>query len=354
MQAHEQSSSSINIVVICRRTLQAAASTILSSGSSPLLSTQSLSYQPLLIHGAVSRVRIAFCSLWAQAAAVPNTRVLWIPALHSYIGQVVPINQQEWVVSRLLAGFRQSPQLYPPLSWSAFERKDQLYQEMGSPIMLDSLWIPLASSSDAALQAAETQLLHGRTRGEWIIKGGYSHGGRTTHRITAAQHLQQHDQGVCIPLTRILRSCFITHHQRIIGIQPFVPSLRNSEQRVFIVPDKQAAGGWRQCVSIHSQSASPDSFSVHTVHLRLPTSGVPKRIAGFIDQLLLTRAHFFSRVQAAGMPLLRLDCGYSNRYGCFLNEISSAGNATLFTDVHEQDLALVAARCFAEQMWAMM
>jgi hypothetical protein len=343
--AAHPSAAAIDIVLLSRRTLQAAASTIC-SGKLPIISAQPLSFSSLIIGGKQSRLRIAHCDLWAQALATSGTRVLWIPALHSFIGQVTPIDKQDFVVSQLLAGFRERPQLYPPQCWGDFEHKDRLYKEMGFPFMLPALWLPLISPSNDALQAAEEQLLRGQPDGEFMVKGGYSHGGRTAHRITISQ-------GRCILLTRVLRFLFTTLHQRCVGIQPFVASLCNSEQRVFIVPDEHALGGWRQCFSVHSRCAD-NSFSVHTVQLRQPTSGMPMRIARFVDQLLLDRADFFSRAKAVGMPLLRLDCGFTNRQGCFLNEISSAGNATLFTDVHEQELALVAAECFAAQMWEMM
>jgi hypothetical protein len=84
---------------------------------------------------------------------------------------------------------------------------------------------------------------------------------------------------------------------------------------------------------------------------RQPVSGRPLAIARFIDDLLFRYPAVFERAVALQMPLLRLDCGFNPaNMKCFLNELCCAGDCTLFSQVHSQDLACVVGKAFAEQM----
>lgn len=308
---------------------------------------------PLIIGGKQSRVRVGQCRRWAQAAAAPNVRVLWIPALDTYIGHVATVGEQRSIVATLLSYFA-SAQLFPPLAWDdLFEHKDRVYAAFGPQFMLPSLWVPISSTAEIDKVAA--LLLQDRADGKYMLKGSYSYGGRTANCIIV-------EHGRCSNLRTILLSLFDEYHQRCVGIQPYEPSLRLFELRVFLVQDAGAPGGWRQCVSVATKMVGdltglrhdPNGHSF-SVEQRQPTNGRPLLIAGFIDTLLSKHAGAFAKATSLHMPLLRLDCSYSyssNR--CFLNELCCAGDACLFTQVHSQDLAIVVATGFVQQMWAML
>ena len=295
--------------------------------------------QPLLIDGKPSQLRVHFCKRWAVAAAAVGVRALWIPALNTHLGEIASEFDCRVLVQQLLSYFPRA-QLFPPLSWDdLFEHKEKVYELFGSAHMLPACWLSLSSPESA--HAVASKLLQGRADGAWVVKGSSSWAGRTVSAICIRS-------GGCAKLPFILAKLYSQFHQRCVGIQPYDAGLRHQEQRVFLVPDAASSTGWRQCLSARTFWCNGSI----TCQLELPTHGVALSIARFVDSLLVECAAPFRRALELRIPLLRLDCGFSQHdQRCFLSELCCAGDVNLFTRVHWQDLAYVCGRSFAKELW---
>jgi len=329
-------SSILRILFLSNVALQAAGQQAL-KGKPPAAAYSAPSFTPLTIGGTHSQLHLCFCTSWSEVSAAGQARVLWIPALDTYLTNAGCSEQQRQVVAKLQESLG-GAKLYPPLAWEdLFEHKDRVYSLFGSDYMLPTRWVPLPSLAE--VQRAADSMLANLPDGSYMVKGSFSYGALTANRVEVAG-------GKCDRLLEVLTNLYSLQHQRCVGIQKYLQALSDFELRVFVVPDLKSPGGWRQCVGVATEM-TPDGRM--KAEQRQPVNGRPLAIARFIDELLTRHSAAFRRALELKMPLLRLDCGYANDK-CFLNELCCPGDSTLFSEMHAQDLACVVGKAFAGQM----
>jgi hypothetical protein len=346
----QQLTAPISIALLSSIALEASALPLLrDDSSSTAVRHEPPSFQPLIFKGQPSHLQLCLCRSFSAAAATPNIRLLFIPSASEYLGLYACPGDQQRIITALLRSMP-AAQLFPPLSWQQLTcRKDAIFARFGTDFMLPALWIPIPSLD--SLSTAARKLLRGRADGAWMLKGSFSACSFTAYRLVIKN-------GRCEALMPTLNLLFSKHHQRCVGIQPFIQDLRDFELRVFLVPHQQTPHGWRQCVSVQTRGAS-QSKSDHMLaggfceaEMRQPTHGRPLRIAGFIDKLLEQHADFFQQALTLRTPVLRIDCGYIlAEERCFLNELVCAVNCGCYSAVHGQDLAHVIGQGLAAEMW---
>ena len=337
------SSKSLAVLLFPLVSLQACAEAI-QRGERPARSELAPKYLPLLVDGQRSRLRVLFCTRWADVA-VADIRVLFIPSLDTYLGALCDAAQGRQVVTSMLSSCRRSDvQLYPPLSWDdLLENKDVVYRYFGSDFMLEALWLQLPSLDSVPAVAAS--MLQSRADGRYMVKGSFSYGGMSSCPINIVK-------GQCAELQAGLRRLFTEQHQRCVGIQPFEPSLADFELRVILMPDEQLPCGWRAVQYI--ETWHDPSSGCMTAQSSSTAGDRERAVANFIDRLLTARPLVFARAVELGMPALRLDCGFSAASKrAFLNELCHAVDCTLFSEVHSSDVAAVVGECIAAQLWSL-
>jgi hypothetical protein len=306
---------------------------------------------PLMLPTGSTKLRVLFCSTWARvvtAAAGLDVRALYIPGRDTMLGGTGSYAVlHDVVLPSMMSCFRLSrAELFPPHSWEQmFEHKDATYALFGEEFMLPSLWVDLPSLQ--AVPAVVTQLLQGRADGPWMVKGSWSWGSLTAHKIEVRG-------GRCDLLASILASLFHDHHQRRVCIQQYEPDLHDREVRVFLVADRSCASGWRQVVSVITRFTSKDGRELHqsacSCEMQQPTHGISMAVAGLIDRLLVAHRQRFLQAAGLGIPMLRVDCGQTPATGrCFVNELGCM-DQVLFSGVHSQDIAHVQGKSYAEQL----
>jgi len=344
--AERHPSAALSVLLLPMHALQTSAMRAV-CGSSLSVAPDAARILPLLLDGKPSRLHVRFCSNWAEAAGTreaQHVRALYIPAVDTYLGCVGTNSQlHEAIIPKLLGCFPAAA-LFPPREWEdVFEHKQRTYELFGPQFMLPSLW--LNTPSLESLDAAAAAMLRDRTDGLWMVKGSWSWGAHTAHVITVKE-------GACAQLRDVLHSLFTKYHQRCVGIQPYEPSLRNFELRTYLVADAGCPGGWRQSVSVCTRicSEGQDDFSFKRdtqAEMVLPLHGPPLLIAGFLDRLLATHARTFRKAAALGIPVLRIDCGYSEGLKrCFLNELGCMDQIS-YSAVTSQDVACVHGRGYS-------
>ena len=301
---------------------------------------------PLMIDGHPSPIRLFYCTRWAQvAAAATSVRVFHVPSMETCLGTVACESDQRQLLARMLSYFPHA-QLFPPTTWDElFEPKDEVYAAFGDEFMLPALWVPLPSLKD--VQRVAAQILSGRSDGQYMLKGRYSHGAITAMPFTVTN-------GRCSALPGALGQLFTEHHQRCVGVQPYEPKLRDLEQRVFLVLNPGAAAGeprWTQAVHVRTQFRAGG----HCAWQSSPVHGPALQISNFIQALLKKRPERFEQAADLGIPMLRLDCSITSGRParCFLNELA-ASDVVMFTGVHWQELALHCGKSYAASMWDML
>jgi len=302
---------------------------------------------PLQRDGKPSQLHVRFCQSFAEAAGsreAQHVHAFYVPGIDTYLGSVGTNAQlHDIVIPKLLSAFPAAA-LFPPRQWEdVFEHKQRTYQLFGTDFMLPSLWVDIPS--EESLPAAAEDLLRGRADGEWMVKGSWSWGALTANVITVKG-------GACAELPEVLLSLFHKSHQRCVGIQQYEPSLREFEMRTYMVPDDICPGGWRQGVSVrtrfHSKSSRDFSFKRDVdAEMMQPLQDKPLAIARFVDTLLAKHDAYFRQAAALGIPVLRIDCGYSDELQqCFLNELGCMDQIS-YSAVHSQDVACAHGRGYS-------
>lgn len=347
--AERHPSASLSVLLLPMHALQTSALRTICGGAPSIASDKKMHLMPLLLDGKQSRLRVGFCSSWAEAAGAgeaQHVRAFYVPGVDTYLGSVGTNSQlHDLVIPKLLGAFP-AASLFPPREWeNMFEHKQRTYQMFGTEFMLPSLWVDIPSLQ--SLDAAAAQMLRDRADGQWMVKGSWSWGALTANVITIKN-------GACSQLPGVLHSLFSTHHQRCVGIQPYEPSLRDFELRTYLVQDADCAGGWRQCVSVRTRFVSKArhdlSFTGIDVQAEmvLPLHGPPLLIAGFLDKLLKTHESTFRKAAELGIPVLRVDCGYIDEQNrCFLNELGCMDQLS-YSALTSQDVACVHGRGYSE------
>lgn len=233
--------------------------------------------------------------------------------------------------------------LCPPESWDQLlERKDCVYSKFNK-WMLPALWVALDNvGGDMARCAASLLTFCRRGDGDYMLKGSFSACASCAKRITIRA-------GKCSELAGVLEEFVQTKHQQSVGIQPFIAGFSDFELRTWIVVDP-VTKRWRPTLTMKT---SVTDGSVITAELFQPMHGVGLRVAELVDELLRERADFFTKVHELGIPALRIDCGYDLAiHGAFFSEFSPAGDAAMWSGVHEQDLAYVIGRAMGDLLWS--
>jgi hypothetical protein len=305
--------------------------------------------QPILLSHGQTKLRVSFCPSWAHviaAAASLDVRALYIPGRDTMLGCTGSAATLQSVVLPNMLRCLGRAELFPPDSWELmFDHKDATYARFGSEFMLPSLWVSLPSLE--AVPGVAAQLLQGRADGAWMVKGSWSWGSLTAHKIVVSG-------GKCPLLVSILCELFKDYHQRRVCIQEYEPALQQREVRVFLVLDPGCASGWRQAVSVitsfKAKAGKGLSLSDCTCEMQQPTHGISLAVAGLIDSLLVRHQRHFKHAAALGIPVLRVDCGQTPATGrCFVNELGCM-DQILFSNVHAQDLAYVQGKSYAEEL----
>jgi hypothetical protein len=311
---------------------QAAAADSAASTSHPLqlqLSAEAASLP--------ANVRLRWCTSWVDATRGAPVRAVYLPSLlmlHA-LGQA-RYEQTKQRVEELLASL--PAPLYPPMAWDELlEHKDRVYAHFHA-VMLPTRWI--AVSGNAARLAAD--LLHGQADGEYFVKGSYSMASLCTRRIRIRN-------GRCAELTGVLRSFLGSQHQSCVGIQAAVAGFDQFELRTWLTVD-DSTGRWRPGIVI--KTSMEESTGLVTAEQFQPLHGYALRIAALVDRMLTDYAAFFEHMRQLGIPALRIDCGYdSATQRAFFSEFARGGHATMWSQVHGQDLAYVIGRALGQSLW---
>ena len=324
-------------------------STALVSAAASSRASKQSSGQPLLFSTAEkpseSRLRLRWCSTWREATAAPSPRVIYLPSLMWLTNHATRVQQQA-IARQMLTSLKAT--MWPPLEWDdKLENKDVVYSKFNK-WMLPTRWIELTAANNDLDLLSQRLLVFCNTDGDYFVKGSYSYAGKCAERIVVIN-------GQCKELAAILDRFVHSDFQHCVGIQPFVPGFDDMELRTWLVADSTSRK-WRSALTVKTvtvrDSVEPGSGGVFTASLFAPLHGPGLAVARLVDEMLDTNKQFFADVMALGVPALRVDCGYHGGMGkAFFSEFASAGDGSMWTAVHHQDLAFVVGRAAGQQVW---
>jgi len=318
----------------CSAAQPGAASSSAEAHGQPLL------FSALSASPSHSPLRLRWCRSWSEATRVFPPRVVYLPSL-MWLIEDCSFEQAGRYASAML--HEVGATVWPPFSWEAMvEHKDKIYSQFNK-FMLPARWVKMDAVEGSVERLASSLLgfcyQQGRGDGRYFIKGSLSCGKICGKEITITD-------GQCPELVEVLREWVEKQHQTAFGIQPFMPGFDEFELRTWLVADR-VAGRWRSALTIKTQFA----HGVATVELYQPIHGKGLRIAQLVDDMLLQRASFFEQLLQLGLPALRVDCGYDDAgKRAFFSEFAAC-QASMWTEVHDQDLAYVVGREMGEAMW---
>jgi hypothetical protein len=168
-------------------------------------------------------------------------------------------------------------------------------------------------------------------------------------------------QGLCAQLLKHVR-CFVQEqHQVCIGIQREVPGFQDAEFRHWCVADDVVAAGmerWRRVLTLKT-SYNPRTRKI-TAESCTPLHTDSKACDTLVAQMLRGNSLvgdssrlFLERIYSLGIRALRIDCGYNaDTDTAFLNEFATAPDASMWSHVHDQDLAYVIGKDMADDVWS--
>lgn len=275
-------------------------------------------------------VRIRGVGSWS---ALDPADVIFCPSLMSF-SSISPLPTLRSAFISLLQQLGAKP--FPPPSWNdAIEHKDNVYNTF-HPYMLTTKWVTM---QDRKPEDVATELLHDVSDGQYRLKGSYSMCGACGATVVVRN-------GACSELRSHLDRFAESYHQQTVGLQPFIPSLSQSELRFFTVVTGSAASGpghrfhktgiiIRTKLKGSSTSNGSDFQAEHYAAVHSHSLACSE----LVDTLQQKQPDFFEQLYKLGLRCLRFDVGFdpaSNR--AFLNEFAAAPDAVTWSSLHQQDL----------------
>jgi len=312
-----------------------------------------------------------FCNtLWDALHGAHQLSVLNLPNL-LWWGRFANIEELRNDVRALLDTLQhfhqqsRAVQLFPPFAFDDLLEVKNLTYDRFKAIMLPTIWRPLQSLNKTHIQLLAQHLSDGLPPGRYVLKGSYAdaHNSTVTNIVIQPADQQPPDEIAPGPLVEAIGKMSDEMNQISFGLQPFVPSLRLSEYRHWVMAhlDDDGQRNFRLAVTIRTSYTGPEHNLIGARN-SIPIDRASIACYDLVQSILHDEqyAGWRQHLLDAGCFAFRIDCGYDDRPGviprAFLNEFAAPTDSMFFNHAHESELVWALGRFVAEglvqRMWS--